>query len=75
MQLRGFTYGGGRRLGLHAMTYRYTVIANKADDRAIPRIRLLNRKSVSARIWDIPLKNNAPVEIAGQLQLPNCHIQ
>jgi hypothetical protein len=61
MQSRGFTRNGGRRLGVHALTYRYTMIANKADDRAIPRIRLLNRKSVGARIWDIPLKNNAPV--------------
>jgi hypothetical protein len=38
------------------LTYRYTVIANKADDRATSADRLRNRKSVGARIWDIPLK-------------------
>jgi len=32
------------------VTYRHTVIANKADDRAISAGRLRNRKSVGARI-------------------------
>jgi hypothetical protein len=61
MQLRGLSRGGGQRLGLHAMTCRYTMIANKADDRAIPRVCSFNRKSVGARIWDIPLKKDALV--------------
>jgi hypothetical protein len=41
------------------LTYRYKMIANKADDNAFRRIRLFNRKSVGARIWNIPLKKNA----------------
>jgi len=43
------------------MTCRYTMIANKADDRAIPRVCSFNRKSVGARIWDILLKKDALV--------------
>jgi hypothetical protein len=66
VQLRGLSRrGGGQRLGLHAMTYRYAMIAKKADVkadvRAIPCVCLFNRKSVGARIWDIPLKKNASI--------------